>query len=269
MFENHNAQSSAMQSAHPGPIAQLAAEPASHREFESRTPAFQIMGGAQRLAAPSSSIPQLLSAKLADTGMRRWNGAAPYQNAALPDVPSAAQARGRAMRQYGDANARAFSDEGGGANNGGDHVGGQGMLGHHWFGAVGEPMPGMSHDGDTRGVMGSDAVGALSGAGVLAHGLGDARGSAHRDERSRLALVRPQFKPASDDEKRERHNKHTKQSRKRIDDCIKELREALKKVRPNVKLGHKAEIVGEAVKFVLDMYQVQQTTQMMDSSLSN
>lgn len=235
--------------------------------------------------------------------MRRWGGSPSYAQPTLPEVTGHAasvgqnRTSGRDMRQYGEPAVRNFADDGGGGGGAtnGDPISGQGILGSHWFGSVSgvvDPMPAplpapvhgvLGHEGESRGVIGGESISgvpsmSLGGSGVLHHGMGLAvgggLGSEHhrsvlRDARSRIPLARPRFKPASEDEKRERHNKHTKQSRKRIDDRIKELKDALKKVRPNVKLGHKAEIVGEAVKFVLEMYNAQQTTQMMDSSLSN
>lgn len=55
-------------------------------------------------------------------------------------------------------------------------------------------------------------------------------------------------------EKKARHNQHTRSSRLRIDNGLDRLKGTLKKVRPNLKLNKKADIVDEAVKLICETH---------------
>ena len=120
------------------------------------------------------------------------------------------------------------------------------------------PQPGMATGGivsGPSGMLGTQALGNVSSAVGGQAGLGGPGGfvdgqDAGRYAQQRRPRTRARLYQLTEKEKKERHNAHTRSSRLRIDRGLDRLKSTLKKVKPQLKLNKKADIVDEADKLI-------------------
>lgn len=111
---------------------------------------------------------------------------------------------------------------------------------------------------------GIPGVGAPSGLGNPAlvggaHDISDTLDPDRRHTQRRPRQTRGRNQQMTEQQRKQRHNEHTRASRVRIDKGLESLKRTLKLVRPQLKLGKKADVVYEAVKLIKEGFNLPPT----------